>query len=225
MCGRFTLTATGEELVAEFDLTEVPQIEPRYNIAPTQSVLAIRGTIEQQRRLARLHWGLIPPWARDPSMAARMINARAETLAEKPAFRDAFRNRRCLIPCTGFYEWREVQGSKRKQPFLIRMADRSLFALAGLWERGRDTNGDPIESCAVITTAPNKLMQTLHDRMPVILAKARYDQWLDVSNKDTSLLSDLLLPFPDSGMVAFPVGFSVNNARVDLPECIVPTSN
>lgn len=222
MCGRFTLLATGDEIAAEFDLPAPPDVRPRYNIAPTQNVLAIRAAADGIRDVATLHWGLIPPWSRDPSMAARMINARCETLTEKPAFRGAFKERRCLIPCSGFYEWRSIEGAKRKQPYFIRMANESLLALAGLWERGKDAEGKQIESCTVITTEPNDLIRPLHDRMPVILDRRNFDQWLNPSDSDLSKLTSLFCPFPGNRMVAFPVGLTVNAARNDTPACIEP---
>lgn len=222
MCGRFTLLATGDEIAAEFDLPAAPDVRPRYNIAPTQSVLAIRTAADGMRDGVPLHWGLIPSWSRDPSMAARMINARGETLTEKPAFRGAFKERRCLIPCSGFYEWRPIEGAKRKQPYFIRMADESLFGLAGLWERGKDAEGKQIESCTVITTEPNDLIRPLHDRMPVILDRRNFSQWLECSKQDLSKLTSLLCPFPAVRMFAFPVGLTVNAARNDTPACIEP---
>jgi putative SOS response-associated peptidase YedK len=215
MCGRFTLrTPAGQ--IAEFfqlirDLVDWP--EPRFNVAPTQSVLAIRRG-DAGREPTRLRWGLIPSWAKDMKIGASLINARGETAAEKPAFRTAFRRRRCLIPADGFYEWK--RDGSQKTPYLMTMQDESLFAFAGLWDRWKGPSGDVIESCSVITTTPNELMVTLHDRMPVILSPTHYDVWLDPAVGDVGALTSLLVPYPSDEMRAEQVSTVINNARNEV---------
>lgn len=218
MCGRFTLTSPASKLV-EFFATLEPefQLEPRYNIAPTQMTPAI---VEQGgARLMRLmRWGLVPSWAKHLSEGARMINARAETIDSKPAFRKAFRKRRCLIPADGFFEWKKV--GKDKQPYLIGMSNEEPFAFAGLWERWHDPESENIvESYSVVTTAPNQLMVGIHDRMPAILPAEACHRWLNDATPDSERL-DLLSPYPAGDMRAFPVHRSVGNVRNDTPLCI-----
>ena len=221
MCGRFTL-ATAPEIVAEFfDLTAVPDLSPRYNIAPTQPAPAILVTPEQATRIFRpLRWGLIPGWAKDPAIGNRLINARAETVAEKPAFRSAFRRRRCLVVSDGFYEWKKGPG--RKRPFYIRMRDDKPFAFAGLWEHWESEDGTSIESCTLLTTRPNDLLRPVHDRMPVILDRADHDLWLDPAMDKVDRLAALLSPYPAEEMKAYPVGTRVNSPAQDDPSCIEP---
>ena len=221
MCGRFTL-ATAPEIVAEFfELTAVPDLSPRYNIAPTQSAPAILLTPERAQRVFRpLRWGLIPGWAKDPTIGNRMINARAETVAEKPAFRSAFRQRRCLVVSDGFYEWKKGPG--RKQPFYIRMRDDRPFAFAGLWEHWEADDGTGIDSCALLTTQPNNVLRPIHDRMPVILDRANYDLWLDPTMADVDRLKPLLCPYRAEEMKAYPVGTPVNSPTRDDPACMEP---
>jgi len=221
MCGRFTL-ATAPEIVAEFfELTAVPDLSPRYNIAPTQSAPAILLTPERAQRVFRpLRWGLIPGWAKDPTIGNRMINARAETVAEKPAFRSAFRQRRCLVVSDGFYEWKKGPG--RKQPFYIRMRDDRPFAFAGLWEHWEADDGTGIESCALLTTQPNEVLRPIHDRMPVILDRANYDLWLDPTMADVDRLRPLLCPYRAEEMKVYPVGTRVNSPTRDDPACMEP---
>ncbi len=221
MCGRFTLSTPAETLAEIFELTETPQLPPRYNIAPTDAVATVRLPAEDtERELALLRWGLIPPWAKDPAVGSRMINARAETVATNPAFRSAFRRRRCLIPSTGFYEWQRVE--RRKQPFYIRMRDGLPFAFAGLWEHWEGPDGAAIESCTLITTEPSDLVRPVHDRMPVILDPKDYELWLDPSVQTPDRLQPLLRPYPSEQMVAYPVSPWVNNPAHDDPECIAP---
>jgi putative SOS response-associated peptidase YedK len=165
-------------------------------------------------------WGLVPPWASDLSIGYRLLNARAETVADKPAFRAAFRARRCLIPATGFYEWQKL--GKLKQPYHIRLKGREPFAFAGLWERWQEPGGDPIDSCAIITTEANEPMRPLHARIPVILDPDSYDDWLDPRSRDIEALRALLVPYPDEGMTATPVSAFVNNARNEGPQCLEP---
>jgi putative SOS response-associated peptidase YedK len=214
MCGRFSLAVTPDELAKFFDLDEVPDFPARYNIAPSQPIAVILKTSDQPERHFRLmRWGLIPAWAKDPAIGNRLINARAETVAEKPSFRAAFKRRRCLIPASGFFEWQKTKAGK--QPFYFRPQDEGLFAIAGLWESWQE-----IETCTILTTAANELLQPIHERMPVILNPADYDQWLDWQTQDTEALQALLKPFLADQMLAYPVSKRVNNATIDNPECI-----
>lgn len=221
MCGRYTLTASPDVIAELFDLEEPLLFKPRYNIAPTQSVAVIRLDPEARRReTPLLRWGLIPSWAKDPRIGNQMINAKAETVATKPSFRSAFRKRRCLIPADGFYEWQ--QQGKQKQPMLIRLRDRRPFAFAGLWERWEPKEGEPVESCTIITTEPNTLMQPIHNRMPVILAPQDYEKWLDLAVEQIDPLQALLRPYLAEEMEAYAVSKMVNNPRFDLPQCLEP---
>ena len=219
MCGRFALIVSGEAIAEQFELAETPLLAPRYNIAPTQPVAAVRLAHSGQRELTHFHWGLIPSWAKDPSMSARMINARAETVTDKPAFRAAFKRRRCLIPASGFYEWQQ-QGSG-KQPMFIQAQDGSLLALAGLWETWHAPDGGEIDSCTILTTSPNELMAPIHNRMPVIVEPADYDLWLDSGDRPEDGLH-LLRPYPANKMAFYPVSTHVNSPRNDDPQCIQP---
>ena len=218
MCGRFILTSPGRVLAAQFELQHEPELTPRYNIAPTQQVPAIKMDTGG-RRLEMLKWGLVPFWAKDASISARLINARCETLSEKPAFRAAFKSRRCLIPANGFYEWMKERG--KKQPYLFKLTDGSLFAFAGLWERWESKDGVALESCTIITTDANELVQPLHDRMPVILKNKDYALWLDPIAK-REILQPLLIPYPSVEMKCYPVSPNVNKATYDNPDSIEP---
>ena len=217
MCGRFTLATPGQTIAEAFELQAAPDLRPRYNIAPTQAVAAIRDA-GAGRDLVMLHWGLIPSWSKDAAIGARMINARGETVAEKPSFRTPFRSRRCLILADGFYEWKRVGAGK--QPHHIRMADGRPFAFAGLWDCWAPAGGEPVESCTIVTTAPNEVLAPIHDRMPVILPPAAYALWLDPSVREKERLQELLQPFPASAMTAYPVSPRVNNPRNDDRDCI-----
>jgi putative SOS response-associated peptidase YedK len=220
MCGRFTLITSGEAIAEQFHLPQVPELTPRYNVAPSQPVAAVRRSSHNGgRELALFQWGLVPSWAKDPKIGSRMINARSETAAEKPSFRAAFKRRRCLVPADGFYEWQRQEGGK--QPFYIRMQSGQPFALAGLWEHWEGAGGI-IESCTLLTTEPNDLVRPLHNRMPVVLAPQDYDLWLDVSIQDRDLLQPLLKPYPSPDMVAYPVSTWVNRPANDGPRCIEP---
>lgn len=219
MCGRYTLYTDGTVIAQQFELTEVPVLEPHYNIAPTQPVAVVRQT-QQGRALHALRWGLVPPWAKDPAIGSRMINARAETVAEKPSFRSALRRRRCLVLADGFYEWQAV-GKGPKQPFYIHLKDKQPFVFAGLWEVWGDTHNQ-LESCTIITTTPNALMQPIHNRMPVILPPEQYATWLDPELTDTGPLTALLQPYTAEKMDAYPVSRTVNRALHDSPDCIAP---
>ncbi len=219
MCGRFTLATDGAQLAAQFALPEPPQLGPRYNIAPTQSVAVVRSAAVG-RELVLMRWGLVPMWAKDPSIGSRMINARAETAAEKPAFRTALRQRRCLLPADGFYEWQATPDGK--QPFYFHMADAAPFALAGLWERWKSPAGAPLESCTILTTEANDLLCPFHDRMPVIVAPADYARWLDPALRDPEAVHDLLAPYDADSMAAHPVSRDVNRVANDGPQLVAP---
>jgi putative SOS response-associated peptidase YedK len=221
MCGRFALFASGEEVAERFQLSEVPLLDARYNVAPSQTVAAVRAT-DAGREFRFLRWGLIPSWSSDPKIGYKLSNARAETVASKPSFRAAFKQRRCLIPVSAFYEWQQGSG-KRKQPYCIRMRDEGLFAIAGLWERWHDPSGPVVESCSLITTEANELMRPIHDRMPVILYPERENDWLNPRSDPDSLRS-LLVPFASERMEAFPVNPYVSNAKNQGPRCIEPAS-
>ena len=221
MCGRYTLRTPVEKLAEEFgfDATSV-ELPPNYNVAPTQEVAAVLSE-GGERRLELLRWGLIPSWADDPGIGSRMINARAETAPEKPSFRRAFRERRCLIPADGFYEWKRMNGTK--QPYYIRMREGRPFAFAGLWEGWKDDGGPEIRSCAILTTAPNALAGEIHDRMPVILPAGAYDAWLDPEAEKEELVA-LLAPYPEAEMEAYPVSRFVNSPSNNDPRCIEPAA-
>jgi len=209
----------GRDLAERFQLAEEPVLQPRYNIAPTQAVAAIReDAATLTRHLALLKWGLVPFWAKDMTIGPRMINARSETVASKPAFRAAFKHRRCLIPADGFYEWKKEKA--RKQPFLITMADQSPFAFAGLWEHWQDPQGSVLESCTILTAGSNDLVSSIHDRMPVILRPDDYGLWLDTARAGPDLLQPLLKPYPSERMTMRAVNPKVNNASYDAPDCI-----
>ena len=241
MCGRYTLIAPPKMLEELFQITILGDIPPRYNIAPGQPVAAVRpvtggtggagstggagGTGNRGRELTLLRWGLVPSWSKDPAIGNRMINARAETAAEKPSFRAAMKRRRCLIPASGFYEWAKSGSAKTgpaKQPYFIRMKDHRPFALAGLWERWLSEDGSELETCAILTTSPNALVENIHQRMPVIIAPEDYGRWLDPANENAAALHSLLRPFPAEEMEARPVSRRVNDPRNDDPACIEP---
>jgi putative SOS response-associated peptidase YedK len=222
MCGRFTLFASGKQLAQRFELTQTPLFEPRYNIAPTQSVAAVRLT-PGGRELALLRWGLIPSWATDPAIGNKLLNARCETVAEKPSFRSAFRHRRCLIPASGFYEWHKA-GTGRKQPYFIRPRADDLFAFAGLWERWNAPQGGLIESCTILTTEANELMRPLHERMPVLLDADAKATWLD-PHAPADALRALFVPFPSERMDISPVDSWVSNPKHEGPRCLEPVGS
>jgi putative SOS response-associated peptidase YedK len=210
------------KLVEQFAARTPLQLVLRYNIAPTQPVAAIRQPeAASERELVLLKWGLVPPWADDPSIGSRMINARAETVAQKPSFRTAFKKRRCLILADGYYEWQKRDA--RKQPYLIHRRDDRPFAFAGLWEQWRgDSEEAPLESCTIITTDANDATRHVHDRMPVILDAGDYDRWLDPAIHDRSQLEPLLAPCGAEDLVAVPVSTHVNNPRNDDSRCVAP---
>jgi putative SOS response-associated peptidase YedK len=220
MCGRYTLFSRLEVWEEIHQAQGVPELKPRYNIAPTQQVIVIRLNEEGQREKVMMHWGLIPSWAKDPSIGNRMINARAETVAEKPSFRAAFKRRRCLIPANGFYEWKKV--GKRKQPYYVRRIDGEPMAFAGLWEHWEGQDGTVVESCTIITTESNSTIRPLHNRMPVILDPEEYNLWLDSEVSDLETLAPLMRPYPDDKLEAILVSTLVNNPRNDDARCIEP---
>jgi putative SOS response-associated peptidase YedK len=226
VCGRFAFYSSHEAVVRLFGLPDdTPEVEPQYNIAPTTFIPVVRESsadVAATRRLAMMYWGLVPAWARDKSMGARMINARAETLNEKPAFREAFRRRRGLVPADAYFEWMKV-GARDTQPYFIQPASGAPFALAAVWERWRDpVTGDRLESCALITTAANRSIAHVHDRMPVVLPAAAFAEWLDPGNRHVEDLARFFAPDAAGELVATPVSRRVSNARNQGPECIEP---
>jgi putative SOS response-associated peptidase YedK len=225
MCGRFNLTATPEKVKEAFNLPSLFDFESDYNITPGQDILAIVPSDEkmdgnQSNQAVQLYWGLIPGWSKDRKISHRLINARAETIAEKPSFRSAFMKRRCLIPVTGFYEWQQT--GQGKQAYLITRPDQDVFAFAGLWEHW-EQGGETVYSCTIITTSANRLMQPIHSRMPVILDPQNYVNWLDKQYKKDDLLA-LLARDAYSAMDTFPVSNWVNNPRHNDVRCIHPVS-
>ncbi len=223
MCGRFTLRAPASVIAEQFSLFDLPSLSPRYNIAPTQTVAVVRqvgASGGAGRELVNLRWGLIPHWAKDPAIGNRMINARSESVAEKPAYRTALRRRRCLVAADGFYEWQP--GGRRKQPYFIHMKDDRPFGFAGLWETWEGPENSYIESCTIITTDANALMAPIHDRMPVIVDPKDYGLWLDTSVQDPAPILPLLRPFQGDLLVAEPVGTRVNSPANDDAACIAP---
>ena len=221
MCGRFTLTNDMVELQGRFAFEAGDlQYRPRYNVAPGQRVLVV--TRDSENRAGFFHWGLIPPWAKDPAISQRSINARGETVAEKRSFRGAFRRRRCLILADGFYEWR-AEGSG-KTPMRIVLKSREPFGFAGVWEEWKAPSDETIRSCAIITTAANSLIEPIHNRMPVILHREEEALWLDPEVDDPLLLTQLLVAYPAEDMEAYPVSPLVNSYRNDTPACIEPLS-
>lgn len=219
MCGRFTLTAELSELQRAFPWTEFPaEIVPRYNIAPSQPVAVI--TNHNPKQVDFFQWGLIPHWAKAPQIGHRVINARAETLTQKPAFRAPYRYRRCLILADGFFEWQKE--GKTKRPFLFRFKSQTPFAMAGLWDRWQSPDGSEILSCTIITTEANDLVKSIHERMPVILPFNDLQYWLEASEAELARLNSLLQPYPATELEAFAVSPIVNNPHQDRPECIQP---
>jgi putative SOS response-associated peptidase YedK len=226
MCARFTLRLGAQAVKDLFGLDEAPEMDERYNIAPTQEVPAVATDKEGRRRLRMLRWGLVPYWAKDLSIGQKLINAKAETVHEKPAFRAAFQRRRCLIPADGFYEWKEVEEvapggkkpRKRKQPYLIARRDGRPFAFAGLYDFWKDPQGEPVESCTILTTEPNAAVAPLHDRMPVILREEDFDLWLDRAIQEREPLEPLLHPVPAEMLSVRPVNPLVGNPNNEGPE-------
>jgi putative SOS response-associated peptidase YedK len=222
MCGRYSLKTPLARVIDALGplLPQFEDLPPRYNIAPTQDVPAVRLNRDGQRVLTMVRWGLVPSWAKDLAIGNRMINARAETISQKPAFRTAFERRRCLIPVDGFYEWKKVDG--RKQPMYVRFRDGHVFAFAGLWERWRPGPDEkPVDSCTILTTTPNPLMADIHDRMPVIVPRVEYDRWLS-REVPGSEVTGVLKPYDASDMEAYPVSTRVNSPANESPACVEP---
>ncbi len=229
MCGRFTLKQPAKAIASvlaiaspndqTFDVEKLSELASQYNIAPTQMVATVlHNTESNKREFQMLRWGLIPSWAKDIGMGAKLINARAETVAEKPAFRSAFKRRRCLVVADGFYEWQRIDG--KKQPFYFRMQDGQPFSFAGLWEQWQSPEKEQITSCTILTTEANELLQPIHDRMPVVLDTKYYDLWLDPQVQKPEALQQVLHPYPASAMTAYPVSTLVNNPKHNNPDCI-----
>src|SRR5216684_5286229 len=224
MCGRFIIYSPADSITKWFATRNAtPNARPSYNVAPTQDILAVRFNSEtKQRTLDPLRWGLVPYWAKDVKIGATMINAKAETVLEKPAFREAFKSRRCLIPADGFYEWAKLD-AKTKQPYAIVMKDRSLFGFAGLWERWKDkASGEVVRSFTIITTTSNEVCAPIHDRMPVIVDPANYGKWLGEEPTDPMRLLMILKPSPAEQMERYGVGAAVGNVKNDEPGPLVP---
>lgn len=217
MCGRFALKAPRSELVRRFVLDECTDLKPRYNIPPGTEIASIRHSPEGRRVLHLLRWGLVPNWAKDLSIGNKLNNARSETVADKPSFRDAFRRRRCLIPADGFYEW-QAQG-KLKQPYYISLASAEPMAMAGLWESWRTPSGEILRTCCVLTTGPNETMRPIHDRMPVLIAPADWERWLTAP---VEVVAPMLRPFDIEAMQAWPVDRGVSKASIDDADLIKP---
>jgi putative SOS response-associated peptidase YedK len=220
MCGRYTLSTPAGRLAEEFQLDDAVEIPPSYNVAPTQQVAAVLED-EGGRRLEMLRWGLVPSWADDPEIGARMINARSETAPEKPSFRRAFRGRRCLIAADGFYEWKRENGGK--QPYYFRMQDGRPFAFAGLWESWEKGGEGILRTCAILTTRANSVLSEVHDRMPVILPHDAYDAWLD-PDADREELGELMIPYAGDDLETYPVSRFVNSPRNNDERCIEPAA-
>jgi putative SOS response-associated peptidase YedK len=217
MCGRFNMLSTPEQLKETFDLVQVPGYKISYNIAPGQKILGIVQLEPTDFRAVSLDWGLVPSWVKDSKIGHSLINARAETLAEKPSFKTAYHKRRCLIPATGFYEWQKRDNGK--QPYHVCREDRRLFAFAGLWEHW-EQGAEPLYSCTIITAVANTLIQPIHDRMPVIIGAEHYRTWLD--HRQTRQSLDQLLTNPDyEGMTLHPISDRINNPRHDDPYCLL----
>ncbi len=221
MCGRFTLTSSQERIAATLpDLHFPDQLVPRYNIAPSQPIDAVLD--DNRTELCRVRWGLIPGWAKDASVGNRMINARAETVHVKPAFKRLLRQRRCVIPADGFYEWRKTSGSRGKVPMYIRLASREVFLFAGLWDRWIDGEGNDVLSATIITCSPNSLISDIHDRMPVILSPGACATWLNRQEESVELLLSCLKSYPAVEMEAYAVSSRVNSPGNDDAACIEP---
>jgi putative SOS response-associated peptidase YedK len=216
MCGRYELHSHPGAIALAFGLAHPPDVHPRYNIAPMTDVPVVRVNAEGRRELVRMRWGLVPRWAKDPSIGNKLINARGETLAEKQSFRVAYRRHRCLLPANGFYEWMAVPGGDgehpRKQPVHVGLKDGQPFGFGGLYERWLSAEGDVLDTCTIVTTDANRLLRPVHDRMPLIIAPADHERWLDPANAD---VADLVVPYPDEALGYHPVSTRVNNVRHD----------
>ncbi|MCU7931040.1 MAG: SOS response-associated peptidase [Candidatus Thiodiazotropha sp. (ex Codakia rugifera)] len=221
MCGRFYLDVQQDELMSYFNLATVMQLPPRYNIAPSQNIAAVLVS-GRERRVVNLRWGLIPFWAKDEKIGYRTINARAETVESKPAYRAAFKQRRCLIPASGFFEWKAQK--EGKQPYCIRPRHNALFAFAGLYEHWRNNKGEQLDTGTILVTDANAVVKQVHDRMPVILSPEHFESWLDPDNQNRSGLKEMLKPWPEDETDLYAVSRKINNPGNDNPECIAPLS-
>jgi putative SOS response-associated peptidase YedK len=215
MCGRYILSAPPEAIADHFDVREVPPFAPSWNIAPTRVVPVIRETAQGERECVLLRWGLVPVWAKDPAIGSRMINARAESCADKPAYRAAFRKRRCIVPVTGFYEWKPA--GRYKQPYLVRLRDAPLFGLGGLWEHWHAPEGDEVQTFTIVTTAASAAIAPYHDRMPLVIARGDYEEWLSSPNP-----GELLRPFAGADFEICPVSRRVNSVENDDASLAAP---
>ena len=234
MCGRFVAATPVDDLIATFGVEAVKvdpaEVEPDYNVAPTDDVLAVAVSKDGQRQLGQFRWGLVPSWAKDVGVGNRMINIRAETVKDKPSFRKTLGKRRCIVPADGFYEWKDMGKGRKKQPFFIRSRSGEPLALAGLWEVWKDRTLPPeqaaeaewLKSCTILTTTPNALLAPLHDRMPVVLPPSAWDEWLDPANDDVDALEALLVPAAEDLLELYPVGTDVNSVQNDGPQLIEP---
>ena len=223
MCGRFALSAKTKDIEKLVDGIKIStDLLPRYNIAPSQSIAAVLNMPERQ--LDYVRWGLVPGWAKDASIGNRMINARGETLLEKPAFKASFLRKRCIIPASGFYEWQKSASGKSKQPFFIRLRNASPFAFAGIWDRWTSPDGEPVVSAAIVTTSPNPLVERIHNRMPVILDEPSIQTWLRYDSVPVGELMGCIKPFPDEFIEAYTVSSLVNNPGNDFAECLEPAN-
>lgn len=221
MCGRFSLSVDPTELQSLIpDLVIAEEVVDRYNIAPTQGVASVLN--EPIRKLSYVHWGLIPQWAKDSKIGNKLINARAETVHEKPSFRSSFKSKRCLILADGFYEWKKLPGRGAKIPVYFRLSDAKSFAFAGIWDSWNGGGSEALRSCCIITTTANDLISTAHHRMPVILPPSTFDLWLQPVSADIEELRSVLTPYPANKMVAFPASIKVNNMRNDESDLVLP---
>lgn len=219
MCGRYTITSAPEAIRALFRYPEQPNFPPRYNVAPTQPIPIVR-LVEGKRQFALVRWGLLPSWVKDPKSFKLLINARGESVVDKPAFRAAMKRRRCLIPADGFYEWKSVGG--RKQPYFVRLKSGAPMAFAGLWETWTGPNGEELETAAIVTTGANRTLKTIHERMPVILAPDAFDLWLNCAEVDATTASALITPAPDNLLEAYEVSTAVNRTANDNARLVEP---
>ena len=221
MCGRYTFTSAPEAIRGLFRYLEQPNFPPRFNIAPTQPIAIVR-MVDGVRHFALVRWGLLPSWVKDPKTVTLLINARGETVIEKPAFRAAMKRRRCLIPADGFYEWKAL--GARKQPYFIRAKSGEPFAFAGLWETWTGPNGEELETATIVTTKANRTLSPIHDRMPVIVPPEAFDLWLDSAAVDPTTASALIAPAPENLLEAYPVSTDVNRTANDNPKLVEPAA-
>jgi putative SOS response-associated peptidase YedK len=221
MCGRYTITSAPEAIRALFRYPEQPNFPPRYNVAPTQPIPIVR-LVEGKRQFALVRWGLLPSWVKDPKTFALLINARGESVVDKPAFRAAMKRRRCLIPADGFYEWKAVAG--RKVPYFVRLKSGAPMAFAGLWECWTGPNGEELETAAIVTTDANRMLSAVHSRMPVIVPPEAFDLWLDCANVDATTASALIAPAPENQLEAYEVSTAVNRTANDNPKLVEPVT-